>query len=139
MEFDFRSRSEQRKFGIVMAVAIPVLGFVRTGLHWYRGEEVTLPVHFLAAGAVFLVLGLAAPKLLQPLLYVWIKFALALNWIMTRVMLSAIFFLMITPGRLLIRLFGQDPLKRDWQADTVSFWENPEEPPKEFDRYKDQF
>lgn len=139
MEFDFKSKDEQRKFGIVMAVAIPVLGCIRTGLHWYRGEEVSFPVYFVAVGAIFLGLGLVAPKLLQPLLYVWIKFALALNWIMTRVMLSIVFYLMMTPGRLLIRIFGQDPLKRDWQADLDTFWETPEEAPREFDRYKDQF
>lgn len=139
MQIDTSSKSEQRKFGIVMAVAITVLGLIRWGLHAWRGEAIGPPYYFFAVAAAFLVLGLAAPIVLRPVLYLWFQFALGVNWVMTRLLLSFVFLVMITPGRILIRLFGEDPLKRAWRANQDSFWETPEEPPQEFDRYKDQF
>lgn len=139
MQIDTSSKTEQRKFGIVMAVAITILGLIRWGLHTWRGEVMGPPYYFFAVAAVFLVLGLAVPFVLRPVLYLWLQFALGVNWVMTRLLLSFVFLVMITPGRVLIRLFGQDPLKRDWRANQESFWEIPEEAPKEFERYKDQF
>ena len=139
MNLDYRSRREQRNFGLLMAVAIPVLGLVREGIHWFKTGDLAIPLPYFIVGAAFLVVAVAVPKLLQPLLYLWIKLAMTLNWLMTRVMLSVVFYLMITPGRFFIHLFAQDPLKRDWRAETDSFWETPEEAPREFDRYRDQF
>ncbi|HNR33458.1 MAG TPA: SxtJ family membrane protein, partial [Candidatus Hydrogenedentes bacterium] len=114
MHIDIRDKSEQRKFGVVMAVAVTALGLLRWGLHAWRGHAEGPPYYFLAVAAVFLLLGLATPFLLRPVLFLWLKLSLAVNWVMTRVLLSLVFFLMITPGRILIRLFGQDPLKREW-------------------------
>ena len=135
MNVDTSSKSEQRKFGIVMAVAISVLGLIRYALHGFEH----FPVYFFVVAAVFLVLGLAVPKVLQPVLVVWMKFALALNWVVMHLLLSITFYLMITPVRVLVSIFGDDPLKRDWQRDTDSFWEEPEEQPKEFERYRQMF
>ncbi len=134
---DTSSKSEQRKFGIVMAVAITVVGLVRWLFHGLDMEA--LPSYFFSVAAVFLVLGLVAPKLLQPVFWGWMKFALAVNWVMTRVFLTIAFLLLLTPFRLLIRLFSDDPLKRAWAAEGESYWEAPEDQPKNVDRYRDQY
>jgi len=137
IDIDTSDRQEQRKFGIVMAVAIAVLGLIRWVLHGFDPEG--FPVYFFAVAAVFLVLGLVVPPALKPVFIAWIKLALVLNWIVTHVILSLAFYLMITPVRVIIKLFGEDPLKREWLPDAPTYWEEPEEQPEEFERYKNQF
>ena len=135
MNVDTSSKSEQRKFGIVMAVAITVLGLIRWAVHGFEH----LPLYFFAVAAAFLVLGLAMPIALKPIFIVWMKFAMVLNWLITRIFLTISFYLMITPVRFLVWLFSEDPLKRKWLPDADTYWEAPEEQPEEFERYRNQF
>jgi hypothetical protein len=68
-------------------------------------------------GAVLVVLGFLQPRLLKPVSDVWWRFALLLGWINARVLLSVVFFLILTPIGLLWRLTGKDPLarrRRNW-------------------------
>jgi hypothetical protein len=135
MNIDTYSKTEQRKFGVVMAVAIAVLGLIRYALHGFEH----LPVWFFVTAIIFLVLGLSVPQALRPVLVVWIKFSLVLNWFMTRLLLSVAFLAMIVPARFILFLRRKDPLKRAWEPERESYWEEPEEQPTETDRYFNQF
>ncbi len=133
MDVDTSSRKEQRAFGLVMAAAIVVV----TLIHWLiRGDLATWP--FYLSGA-FLILGIAAPAVLEPVFVVWMKFALILNWIMTRLLLSMVFYLMIVPTRGLMLIFSDDPLKRRFEPDSASYWEEPDEQPDDPARYENMF
>ncbi|MCP4644994.1 MAG: hypothetical protein GY851_31420, partial [bacterium] len=117
----------------LMAAAFVVLGLVRS---WLAGQM--LP-WFFAVASVFLVAGIVVPSLLRPVFVAWMKLAEVLNWIMTRVMLSLVFYLMIVPARFINQWRGNDPLKRDWDLKSESYWEDAEEQPDEFERYLNQF
>ena len=134
MNIDTTDRKGQRDFGLVMAGAIVVVGLIRWA--WHRGAP---PMAFLYVAATFLVLGLAAPRLLRWPFFLWMKFALAVNWVMTRVLLTVAFLGLIVPTRVIIRLFGKDPLQRAWDPDAATYWEDPEEQPVEFERYFNQY
>lgn len=133
MNIDYYSRSEQRKFGLTMAVAVAALGLVRW---WLRGE---LPYVFFGVAAAFLVLGLIAPTLLRPLFRGWLAFALALNWVMTRVLLTLVYYPLIVPTGLAMRLMGKDPLKRERLPEDQSYWEEPDAQPEDVESYYNQF
>jgi hypothetical protein len=134
MNVDTSDKKQQRSFGIVMAAAFTALGLIRWALH----REV-VPLVFFGVAVVFLVLGLVLPRVLRPVLWAWLKFSMALNWLMTHFLLTLSFFGMILPVGGVIRLFGNDPLKREWDPNALSYWEEPEEQPAEFDRYLNQF
>jgi hypothetical protein len=135
MNVDTSDKKQQRNFGVVMAAAIAVLGLIRWALHGFEG----VPTRFFGVAAVFLVLGLVAPRVLRPVLVAWLKFSMALNWVMTRVLLTTAFFVLIMPTAVILWLVGNDPLKRTWDPNAPSYWEDPEEQPKEFERYLNQF
>ena len=135
MKLDNSSRTEQRQFGILMAVCIGLIGRYR----WWKHGFVELPTYFFAVAAVFLVLGLIAPPVLRPVLIVWMKFAEALNWVMTRILLTLAFVILIIPVRVIMKIVGHDPLNRAWDPTAATYWEEPEDQPKEFERYLDQF
>jgi uncharacterized protein DUF5989/saxitoxin biosynthesis operon SxtJ-like protein len=119
---------EQRKFGLVIMIALLGLAFLRW---WHRPEDI--PIILLGLAGVFLVLTIAFPRPLRPLLAGWLKFAIALNWVMTRILLTIVFYGMITPTAWLMRLVGTDPLSRAWQPEATTYWEDPEEPTGELD------
>jgi len=135
MNVNTSDRKEQRKFGIVMAVAITAIGLIRWALH---GGSPPVGCFFAVAG-VFLAFGLILPSLLRPVLVVWLKFSLVLNWIMTRVLLTLAFFILILPARLILALLRKDLLNRSWDPQAESYWEEAEEQPDEFERYLNQF
>lgn len=135
INIDTSNRIEQRKFGFVMAAAIAIIGCLRWALHGFAG----FPVYFLVTAAVFFIPAFIYPFLLKPVFDAWIKLALVLNWIMTRVFLAFAFYLLITPVRLVLLVFSDDPLKRKWSESGTTYWEEPEEQPEEFERYRNQF
>ncbi|OQB35004.1 MAG: hypothetical protein BWY09_02474 [Candidatus Hydrogenedentes bacterium ADurb.Bin179] len=139
IDIDTSSKTEQRKFGLVMAAAFAILGLLRTAIRFALHGTFANPAWFFVVAAPFLVLGLLWPKGLKPLFVVWIKLALVLNWIVTHVLLTVVFFLIIVPMGILMRLFSDDPLKRKWLPQANSYWEEPEEQPEAFDRYLNQF
>lgn len=72
-----------------------------------------------------LCVALIGPALLRPGLLtgpsaIWWRLAYGLGWINTRALLSAVFFCMLTPVGLVMRLRGWDPLRR--RRDGESGW-----------------
>jgi len=132
-QMDPRDKREQRKFGLLVAVVLCGIGAIRS---WASHE---LAIGLFSMALVFLALAVACPRALGPVLFVWMKIAAALNWVMTRLLLSLTFVLLITPFGLVIRLFGRDPLKRKRMPEAQTYWEDAEEQPTEFRRYFDQY
>ena len=66
------------------------------------------------------------------------KFAHVLGWMNTKIILTLIYFLVITPLALLFKLIGKDPMERKITA-TETYWKNVEK--REFDKknYRRQF
>jgi len=138
IDIDVTSRTEQRKFGLVMAAAIVILGLLRSV--WHDGFwPLTIPWGFLAVAAVFAGLGLIAPGVLRPVLVVWIRFAEGLNWVVTRLLLMIVFVLLLTPMGLWSRFRGHDPLKRRFLPPEASYWEPPEEIDTSLEGFRKQY
>ena len=81
---------------------------------------------FAIASAVILLIAFAAPRILDAPNRVWMKFARALGWINSRLLLSLLFFVVITPYGLLQRLVGRDRLGRRWHRATPVWTPAPE-------------
>ena len=141
IDIDTSDRSEQRKFGIVMAIAITALGLIRWGLGYLLHPETAggYPMWFLYFAAPFLVLAIVWPRALKPIFDKWMKFALILNWIMTHVMLTIAWFILFVPMRVILRVAGKPMLKKQWEPDAASYWEDPEAQPDEMEKYRHQF
>jgi hypothetical protein len=127
-------RKELRRFGIIMAVAFGVIG----GLLLWRGRGHYF--WFLIPSGLFLLLGVAVPNLLRPVYKTWMAMAGAMGWYMTRLILIALFYLVVTPIGLLMRLLGKDflELKLD-RSSAVSYWIPREGPRPEAENYNNQF
>lgn len=99
---------ELRKFGLVMAAAIAVVfGGV---LPWLFGRP--WPRWPFVVAAAFVVLALALPRALAPVQRGWLRFGHALGAFNSRLVLSLVFFVVVAPLGLVMRLFGKDPIAR---------------------------
>ena len=86
---------------------------------WWRGASQTVLIALLAVAAVLLLLAAIAPSLLRPVYRGWMYIGEALGWLNTRIILSLVFFLVVTPIGLLMRLFGRSPIET---AKRDSYW-----------------
>jgi hypothetical protein len=75
-----------------------------------------------AAAAAVAALAWAFPALLRPVFVTWMIAVFPINWLLTRVLLACIFYLMVTPLALVFRLMGRDILERRFRPDQESYW-----------------
>ena len=101
------SAAAGRKFGLTVGGAFGVLA----ALAWWRGHPLTLGI-FATLGGGLVLAALVVPTGLGPVYRAWMGLGLQLSRVTTPIFVSAIFFLVVTPTGLLMRLFGRRPLAR---------------------------
>jgi hypothetical protein len=107
----------ERSFGISVGAVLCVIAALLAWRHRLGRAEVVGGV-----GVVLLVLGLTYPPLLHYPSAAWWRFSRVLGYVNARVLLSIIFFLILTPLGLVWRLTGKDPLarrRRNWSGWTA--------------------
>lgn len=107
-----------RKFGLVVGGVLLVLG----GLFFFWRHRTTAGIALGAPGALLVLLAAAAPSLLAAPHRWWLKLAHVLAVANGFLFLSIVFFLILTPLGLVLRLFGRDELRRRGPA-PGSLWE----------------
>ena len=97
-----------RNFALVTAVLVVGLFGIALPLVF----ELAWPLWPWLLAALLVLPGLVAPRLLNPVYKMWMRFGLAMNRIVTPVIMGAVFYLMFFPVGLLMRVFGRDPMQR---------------------------
>jgi len=126
-------RKELRKFGLTMGIFLGLLG----GLSWWRANDYYS--YLFIFSIAFLLFGLAVPMLLKPIHKIWMTLAILMGWLMTRVILSVLFYLVVTPVGLLARLLGKDFCGLELRSNTDSYWRPREGIKKHKSDYEKQF
>lgn len=111
-----------RGFGMVFAVVFAVIGL------WPLMDGEGARVWALAVGGVFLALALMRPALLSPLNRLWLGLGAVLHRIVNPLIMGLMFFAVITPTALILKLMGKDLLRRRFAPDEKSYW-IPRQPP----------
>ncbi|MFB3903574.1 MAG: SxtJ family membrane protein [Acidobacteriota bacterium] len=128
-----KSNKPLRQFGLVVGLG---LGLVAS-LSWYRGH-IWPPLVLGSAAAVLMLLGLAYPRALGPVEKAWMKLGITLAWVNTRVILTLLFTLVVTPIGAIARLF-RDPLGPRFREDKPTYWLARESVPARPEIYERQF
>ncbi|MBE7560873.1 hypothetical protein HS125_18750 [bacterium] len=135
------TRESLTGFGKVVGGAFVVLGAVL--LFWHRADRESLRFLlgevFVVIGVALVICGLVAPMLLRPVEKAWWALALALNIVVSRVLLSLFFYLVMFPIGFIMRLVGRDPMERRWRKDVPTYW-TPRKPQPDVEKHcKRQF
>ena len=108
--------SSNRNFGFVFFIVFLILGF------WpiTNGEEIR--IWLVAISLIFLILGIMKSKLLTPLNQLWFKFGMILGAIVAPIIMGAVFFLVVTPIGIVMRLMGKDLLNKKYDKKKETYW-----------------
>ncbi len=115
-----RDRMTLRNFGVVVGgvlVALAVYLTWRGG--WNAGAASVITG---SIGVLLVLLGLSVPRSLAPIYPVWMALALVLGTVVTAVLLTLVFYLVVSPIGLLIRLAGKDPMNRKPDPTRATYW-----------------
>ena len=109
-------KAQLRRFGLIVGGIFGALGIWPAVV---RGQSPRLWMVGLAVALV--VPALLAPRVLAPAHRAWMALGDALGWINTRLVLGLIFFGVVTPTGLVLRLTGRDPMRRAFEPNAVSY------------------
>ena len=70
---------------------------------------------------VFFAWGLLAPNTIEPFYKLWMRFGLLLNAVMSRIILGIVYYAVVLPTGLIMKLKGYDPMNREFDADLDSY------------------
>jgi hypothetical protein len=110
-------KTKMREFGLTVGIAFGVLA----ALLFWRGKSNYIYLAVIAV--IFILTGLVVPRILKPVNKVWMAFAMALGWVMTRVILTVLFFAVFTPIGLIARFLARKQFLDLKMDDTrESYW-----------------
>ena len=107
--------NSNRSFGIVFFIVFLLIAIYPLTY----GEEIR--TWSVIISLIFLILGLLNSKILTPLNKLWFKFGLFLGKMISPIIMGIIFFLVVTPIGLIMRLLGKDVLNLKFNNDR-SYW-----------------
>ena len=104
-----------RSFGVVFFIVFLVVAL----LPLLNGNSIR--IWSIILSLIFLILGLLNSNILSPLNRIWFKFGIILGGIVSPIVMSLVFFLVVTPTSLILRLFKKDVLSLK-KNDSMTYW-----------------
>jgi len=127
-------KPELRKFGLLVGGV-----FLALGLLFLLRHKAQYP-WFLIPGILLVLAGTAVPGVLKPVYLAWMSVAIILGFIVSNVILTLFFFLVVTPIGLVARASGKDFLRLRLEPKARTYWIPRERrSPKTQAEYEQQF
>lgn len=114
--------SVMRKFGLVLGIVLFLLSAMLCFKH--RNDTFLTPgiISFWVGGGLSFLLAFIAPSVLKPLNTVMVFLGMIIGWVMTRIILSFLFFLVFLPTGIVMRLIGRDSMNRKLNPGQDTYW-----------------
>jgi hypothetical protein len=126
-----------RDLTILALIFLVFLGLIGSYHAFWKGSPTGY--YWIGAGVVLALLRVITP-LFKAIYRFWVAFSVVLGYFVSRVLLTIIFYLVITPTGLLMRLCGKDPMERKWDPEATTYWKKREQDPDaSIERYEKQF
>ena len=109
-------KSTNKSFGLVFFTVFLIIGL------WPLLNENTPRIWSIIISLAFLILGLLNSKILTPLNTIWFKFGELLGLLISPVVMALIFFLVVTPTGIIMKLFKKDLLNKKFNKSIKSYW-----------------
>ena len=123
-------QQSNKSFGIVFVIV-----FLIIGLYPILNES-NIKVWSIIVSILFLILGILNSNILTPLNKTWIKFGILLGYVISPIILSIIFFIIVLPTGIIMRLLKNNFLGIKFDKKIESYWIKKE---KELSSMKNQF
>jgi Saxitoxin biosynthesis operon protein SxtJ len=114
-----------RAFGCTVGSIVVAIGATKT---FVAGAVLPTALLIFVVGAVLMLLGIVAPSRLSTLNKTWLKMGTAIAKLVNPIVLALLFFLVVTPMALVMRIAGKKPLRLAPDRAASSYWINREPP-----------
>jgi len=111
-----KHKNQNRSFGLLFFIVFLALAL------WPLTKKSEINIYLISIALIFLALGLLNSKILSPLNKAWIKFGEILGRVIAPIVMAIVYFLILTPISLLVRLFGKDLIGMKFSNDIKSYW-----------------
>jgi hypothetical protein len=111
------SEKDLRKFGLTIGIIIILIAAL---LFWKQKPSF---IYFFPVGLFLVLAGILTPALLRPLNKGWMIFSVLLGWVMTRVILSVLYYIILTPIGIIAKISGKKFLELKIDKSKESYWE----------------
>ncbi len=108
-----------RQFGLMLgSIVVGVFGLL---LPWIWEWDQFPNFLWIAAGILVVFWALLAPDSLRGLYIVWMRIAMVIGNVVNAFILAVVFFIVITPMGIVMRMMGKDPMRRTLDERVVSY------------------
>jgi hypothetical protein len=126
---------ELRQFA---AIWFPAFAAMVGGMLYWKAQQPRAAWLVWGIGAALSLVGFFTPRFMR-LVYVGLMIAVfPIGWVVSHLLMTVLYFLVLTPIALLMRLFGHDPLHRRLDRQATTYWVG-HDPGERADRYFRQF
>ena len=134
-EIKYIDKSDEavKKTGLTVGIVLILVSL----LLWYLGK--TSFVYFSSIGGLFVILAIIAIPVLRPFHKLWMMLALLMGFLMSRVILTLLFYLVLTLIGLLAKIVGKKFMPLGFDKNATTYWEKRENPVKQQIDYERQF
>jgi len=109
-------KNDLRNFGVIVGlIFLTISGY----LFWIEKESFQI---FLMVGILLFLVGIAIPIILKPIYLVWMYFGIVLGKIMTLMILSIMFYLIVTPIGLISKCLGKKFMELKTHKTNSTYW-----------------
>ena len=129
----FQDKREWKKFGISLSIIL----MITASLLLIKGKE--FYPYLFGTGIFINIVAFLIPILLKPIYILFSYIGFYMGWCITRITLSILFYLILTPIGLISKLFGKHYLDLKFKEDTESFWITKEHKLERGEDFKNQF
>jgi hypothetical protein len=108
-------KSSDKSFGILFFIVFLLIAI------WPLFGDGSIRYWSLVVAFIFFAIALLKQELLKPLNIAWIKFGEILGKVIAPIVMALVFFIILTPTSIIVRIFGKDLLKLKFSKDS-SYW-----------------
>jgi hypothetical protein len=112
------SKKELRTFGLCALAFLAIVGWIV----FRRSGSAPVGASIAGIGLALAVLGFAVPQVLRPVWVVLMVINYPIGWVITHVVMAIIFYLVVTPVGIIMRLTGRDPMERAFDRTAKTYW-----------------
>ena len=108
--------SSNRSFGITFFLVFSLVGI------WPLLNSESIRIWSIVISLIFLFLGLIKSRHLTPLNKLWSRFGILLGSIVSPIVMGLVFFVVLTPVAIVMKLIGKDILKKKFNKNKKTYW-----------------
>ena len=116
MQKKYSKIGSNKSFGIVFSIFFTIIAL------WPILKDENIRIWAIIIAFTFLLISFLKPELLNRLNKIWSEFGILLGKIISPIVMAFVFFVIITPMAILMRLIGKDLLNKKITKSAKSYW-----------------